>query len=358
MDLGTLKTITDNFINELDKASKGEKSSLYHIRNKIPSTPLVSVGEKLQAMAIGGTNFKSGHVKKTADGLVILEVNQKIQPPIFETKEDFLKFVAGNLLPDIEVLGINFAFPLEPVFNNKLEGKLLYSTKEHKFTGLIGENVCTEIEKYIQEKLGRKIMVSVANDTVCLLLSGKTKISGSNIAAGIVGTGLNFGFFEDETTLINTETGGFNKFPQSPEGLEIDSESIIKGVHLFEKEIAGAYLYRHFNIRARKQNLDVTPLKNSKQLTDLATKYECKLDCKLAQEVLKHSANLSACAIAGVTKYKKEDMHFVMVGSLFWRGDGYREFVEEALSKLIPEYKVKFIDIENSDLLGAAKLVA
>lgn len=359
VNIATLQEITDNFVKALENAAQGKPSTISHIENIIPSSPLVKENEIFQVMAIGGTNFKSGLIKKTSSGLEIIDFDQQAQPPVFETKEDFLKFIQSNLAKDIEVLALNFAFPLKPVFaNGKLEGIFLYATKEHKFEGLIGENICTELEKYIKEKLGREIRVSIANDTICLLLSGLTQIEGENIAAGIVGTGLNFGYFENATTLINTESGGFGDFPISYTGKILDEESAKKGEYLFEKAISGAYLYKHFNITAKQRNYFMKPLQNTQELTELASRENGSQACYLAHEILRRSAQYAACAIAGITKYKNQDMHFVMVGSLFWKGEGYKTIVRETVRQLVPEYKVSFLGIENSDLLGAAKLVA
>lgn len=359
MDITTLTNITQNYINDLEHAAGGDRSTLHYIKNVVSASPFVKIGETFQSMSIGGTNFKSATIRKTENGLDMLKLNEKVQPPIFETKEDFLRFVKENLVENIRVLAINFAYPLEPVFENgKLEGILLYATKEHKFEGLIGQNVSTELENYLKKELERDVKVAIANDTICLLLSGKTQVAGDNLAAGIVGTGLNFAFFADSTTLINTETGGFGNFKPSPTTEKIDADSIIKGVHLFEKEIAGAYLFRHFNFLAKEKGYFIAPLENTKQVTDLAAREDGSQACLLAQEILRHSAQLASCAIAGITKYKKQDMHFVVVGSLFWKGDGYKTVVRETVMQLVPEYKVEFLGIENSDLLGAAKLVA
>lgn len=357
-DNNSLQTIANNFTNELTLSQKGKKTSLAYIKNTIPSSPIVKKGEIFQAMSIGGTNFKSAVIRKGTKALEILNLDEKAQPPVFETREDFLNFIEENLADDINILAINFAFPLKPVFSVLLEGIFLYPTKEHKFEGLVGKNICTEIENYIKEKNRKTIKVSAANDTICLLLSGKIQISGDNIAAGIVGTGLNFGFFENSTTLINTESGGFDKFPLSPTGKIIDETSIGKGLYLFEKEIAGAYLYEHFNILAKERKYFIPDLKNSKELTDLAAREDGSQACLLAKALLRHSALLASCAIAGITKYKKQDMYFVMVGSLFWKGEGYKTIIREIVGHLVPEYKVHFLGIENSDLLGAAKLVA
>ena len=110
-----------------------------------------------------------------------------------------------------------------------------------------------EIEQYVEHKYHKKIIASTANDTICLLLSGLIDHPWSKIAGGIVGTGLNFAIFLDEHTSVNIEAANFDKFICSDECKEIDSESAKPGAALFEKETAGAYLYRHFNIILEKK---------------------------------------------------------------------------------------------------------
>ena len=51
-------------------------------------------------------------------------------------------------------------------------------------------------------------------------------------------------------------------------------------------------------------------------------------------------------------------MIFVMEGSVFWKGKNYKKTAEKTIKKLIPEYNVKFIEIENSAILGSAKLIS
>ena len=51
-------------------------------------------------------------------------------------------------------------------------------------------------------------------------------------------------------------------------------------------------------------------------------------------------------------------MTFVMEGSLFWKGYKYKETVEQTVKQLLPEYCIKFIRLENSDILGGAKLLS
>lgn len=356
MDLEVLKEITANFTSELELSSKGQKTSLAFIKNTIPSFPLVQKGEVFQVMVIGGTKFAKALIKKTDDHVEIVSITRS-NLPIFSTRELFFSFLESQLDPNISVLSINFGYAIMPLFNNgKLEAIFLVSSKEHAFGDLVGTNICSEFEDYILEKTYRKIHVSMANDTICLLLSGLTEGKSTNLAAGIVGSGVNFAFFLDHTTLINAEAAGFDKFPQTPIGQKADSNSLHKGIHLFEKEISGGFLYQHFNYLFRKRGLAFSPLTDSFQLTTLAKERTDEIG-DLAREVLDRSAQLVGSVISGITNFKQADMTFIMQGSVYWDGYNYKETVEKTVKQLTP-YHVKYEKIEHADILGAAKLVA
>lgn len=357
MDLSALQETTSNFVSELERSAKGEKTSLAFIKNTIPSSPLVKEGETFQVMVIGGTVYVSALMKKTADSVEIISIKETTLP-FFYTKDIFLDFVEKNL-SDVSLLTINFGYPIKPLFHEgKLEGILLFGSKESTFTSLLNENVAEEIEKYILQKQNRNIKVTLANDTICLLLSGLIEQQDEYLAAGIIGTGINFACFLDNVTPVNLEAGGFDKFPQSPTGKEIDDASNMQKYHIFEKEISGGYLYKHFNLILEEKKINYPPLIETAQLSDISENEKNEEIRLLAQNLLLQSAQFTACAIAGITNFKQHDMTFVMQGSVFWKGYKYKETVEKILKELAPQYKVKFLKVEHADLLGAAKLVA
>ena len=57
-----------------------------------------------------------------------------------------------------------------------------------------------------------------------------------------------------------------------------------------------------------------------------------------------------------MAEFKQHDITCVMEGSLFWKGFGYKETVAETVKKLT-NYSVDIAEIDNSPILGAAKLV-
>jgi len=352
-----LQHIHTNFEQELSLASQNHKTSLAFILNTIPDKPFVKNGDIFQAIAIGGSMYRNAILKKHNGKISIQsEITDKL--PLFALEEDFLSFIDAHIDTNIEVLALNLAYPLEPVFENgRLDGKLMRGTKEHTFAGLVNKKIGKEIETYMWERHKKKIIVSVANDTVCLILSGLQQTTWDHLVAGVLGTGLNFAIFLDKHTIVNLEAARFDKFPQTETGKAVDACSNMKGYGLFEKEVSGAYLYQHFNQLVLTKQIDHEPLTDTTQLSNLAEK-NIGGASDAAQEQLERSAAFAATQIAGIASFKKQPMTFIMQGSLFWKGYKYKETVEKYLQQLIPDYRITFISIADSDVLGAAKLVS
>lgn len=358
MEIVELKKITQNFVNELTLSQNGHKTSLAFIKNPLPTSPLIKPNETFQVMVIGGTIFQSAVLSFKNNQLTILKL-EETKLPLLTNMEVFFSFIESFISSEVNTLVLNLAFPLDPIYENgKLDGIFLQSMKEHPLTDLIGKRVGAGLQNYLFRQSNIDYAISVANDTTCLILSGLTIVDYDNICGGIIGSGLNFGFFLDKNTLVNLEAADFDKFPRTPEGKEINRMSVNPKVGIFEKEIAGAYLYQHFNLLAPQNNIKSLVLHSTKELTEIALSQENPTASKLAREILGRSAELASCAIAGIANFKKQDMTFVMQGSLFWKGYKYKETVEQTVKKLCPEFKIDFIQIDHADILGAAKLVA
>lgn len=350
-----LQTISQNFLKELQDADAGKKTSLAFLRNFVP-TPFVMDDEVFQVLVVGGSICRNAIMKRKGKIFNIISHSEKEQP-IFHTKEDFLAFLALEIDKDVTHIALNFAFPLQPtVRDEKLDGILLYGTKEHTFEGLAGNHVGKMVEDYVKEKEHRVINICVANDTICLLLSGLINSSYDELACAIVGTGYNAAFFLSEHEAINLEGGGFDKLPKDTIEEKIDAVSLQPGMQLFEKQTSGAYLYQYFNLLLEQKGIPYPDIPSTKSLDALAREDNEIGD--LAKEVLQKSANLVAAQLAGIAAYKKSGLTCVVEGSLFWKGWGYKEAVQEAVGKLAPTHKIRFVHIENSSVLGAAKLIA
>lgn len=346
------QTVSANFTQELKWSKKGRQTSLPFIVHHLSPTPLVKEGEKFQVLKIGGSILQNALVYREKKK-IILETFEEERLPIFSTGKAFLALIKSHLRKQVRVLAINFAYPLKPVLKNgRLDGVLLAGTKEHAFVGLVGKQVGAEIKKFIKLKFNKQVVVSLANDTICLTLSGLEKYSSLGLAGGIVGTGMNFAFFIDKHTLVNLESANFDKFKSSESGLLVDAKSIRQGSALFEKEVSGAYLFQHYNLRRSKKRRKI----ESTHGMDKVARGEINGDRLLARELLRDSAQLIACQVAGIANYKKQDMVMVMEGSLFWEGYNYRKTVTAMVRKLT-KYQVKFVEIKNCGIVGAAQLV-
>jgi hexokinase len=355
MRIQQLQEISQNFVQELTKANNGQKNSLAFLRNFVP-TPFVKDGEVFQVLVVGGSICRNVLMKRHGKEFTILSHYEKEQP-IFHTKGDFLAFLSLEVDKTVTHVALNFAFPIQPtVRDKKLDGILLYGTKEHTFDGLQGQKVGKEIEDYMKKEQNRDIQICVANDTICLLLSGQVKHTWHELACAIVGTGYNMAFFTSEHEAINLESGGFNNMPQDDIDREVDAASLQPGMQINEKQVSGAYLYRYFNHVLLKKGISYPEITSTKALDDLArNNSEVGIH---AEEVLQRSAELVAAQVAAIAEFKKCNIVCVVEGSLFWKGYHYKETVEETLKKLSPKQQISFIHVENSSVLGAAKLIA
>lgn len=346
-----LQSIQQNFLQELKDAHHGKITSFPFIKHRLSAKPIVKEGETFQVIVIGGSIFQKAFVQKQGEKIKIVEKAQKSQPP-FKTKTDFDKFIEKEISPKISSVTLNFAYSLKPVFKkNRLDGILISGTKENIFENMVGKRVGEEIEKIIDKKRKQKINIAVANDTICLLLAGLTAHPWDELAAGVVGTGMNFALFLNGNLVVNLESANFDKFPQSKEAKLIDAQSTNRGRGAFEKEVSGAYLFKHFNL------ITGQTIQSTKELDKIASVSKSE-DSKIARDLLKNSAQLVACQVGGIMEFERKSLTFVIEGSLFWKSRGYKQNVQKTLAQICPNYKAKFVKIPDSTILGAAKLIA
>ena len=91
----------------------------------------------------------------------------------------------------------------------------------------------------------------------------------------------------------------------------------------------------------------------------IAERNEDLIDVKSARNIFIKSASIFACKLASVIEYKNlPSISFVIEGSLFWKGWKYKDLVSESLKEFgIKEEGYKFIEIPNSSILGASRLI-
>jgi hexokinase len=351
-----LKKVFDNFLQELINAEKGNTTSFAYIKHPLLPQPLIQSTEPFQVLVVGGTIFHIALVKKEGAKTRILKLHSENQPS-FKTSNDFLDYLDNHMYPDVSGVAVNFAYPLYPVFRkNKYDGTLISESKEFQFQGLIGQMVGETIEEFILKKRHQVVNVSLANDAFCLLLSGIDAYPKEALMGAIIGTGTNASFFHNDVA-INLESGSFNKFTASSECIKIDNDSFRPGTALFEKEIAGEYLYQHFNILINKGVISHPLISSTKELSGIALKNEGSEASLLARRILEKSAGYFAMQIAGIAAFKNHDMTCIVEGSMYWDDLLYRKFVDQYLEKLSLGLKIQIVRVENSSIMGAAKLI-
>jgi hexokinase len=356
--------IRDAFCLELTKSARGEQTSLPFIHNRLPAKPLVKANEVFQVFVIGGTNGETATVKYSSDSTVTIK-DHKPHPELtkFKTSEDFLTFIDNHAAADTNAIGLNFAFTLLPKTGDKgqLDGVMVSGdTKGHAFEGLQNELVGTTVEKYFKRIHKRDIVVSIGNDTVCLIASATEKGTDRGVLfAGIVGTGYNMAFFLDDRTIINVQASDFTGFTPTTSGKIVDQESHNVGEQLYNKEVAAGELYKHYNALINTLSLESERLQSSKDLANMASNNPSK-EGEVARQLFKRSASLVAAQFAGFYNFKgrPQKLTAIMQGGLFWEGPNYRDMVTEELVRLgVPKEAMQFKQIEQSDVLGAAKLI-
>ncbi len=353
LDTPDYQKIKTSFLNELTAASKGKDSSVSFIKNELPNK--TTEKNPFQAIVVGGSNFVSatptdGNLTKRTQGSL----------PIFNTATDFEKFLLSVFEPDISALALNFAYPISPIINedNLLDGRLINGTKEHAFKGLVGQNLGEFVKKTYFAKFEKEIPVSVANDTICLALSG----SGQESGGMVLGSGFNISLRiinEHKTHIINLEAGNFDKFESDKILEEIDSKSENKGINRFEKMLSGNYLWLIYNFVVERYGLNIQNISNSKSMSQLAYDDKTKSG-DLAREILTRSASLVASTISAIYEFlnKSEELTLITEGSLFWNGWNYQENMEKKLKEIgVPKNKISFKKIPDSSIKGALGLM-
>lgn len=277
--------------------------------------------------------------------------------PTLDTADQLIAVIKKFHQPKYKQICLNFAYPLSPeIYKGNLDGRLLSGTKEHKFSGLVGYLV----GEWLAESLAEPdLQVVVANDVVCLALAGLHNHSAQvneSLLSMVYGTGNNIGMFLDQDTVVNLETGNFNHFDSTPSGLEIDQNSAEPGRQKFEKEVAGAYLEKHFDFYSRKQGLGIA-LNNPGEFFEILRDKQ-NPGYSLAKQITWRCSALLAALLRGLWLYKdRQNLLCNVEGSMYWKTPEMALSLDQWLIKLtVPEGKIRFNQVENSHLIGAGLL--
>lgn len=350
-DTQALINLKDNLLDEFRQAEKGRKTSLAYAVHKF--NPEKKQARSAKAIVVGGTNIAAADVTREGLSINFSEVYTDVLPEIDRAERLFeiIEKTAGN---SDGIFGLNFAYPMRPLLRDgRLDGILIKGTKEHSFDGLVGKEIGLAVEKFFSDK-NRDVTITCANDTVCLVLAGLSGYDPSTLAAGVVGTGFNFGFFNDRSEIVNLESGNFSGFLPSDSCRILDRESRDPGEQLFEKETSGAYLHLHYNIINAERGNAAKKIEDAEELSNAAAAGD-----KLAEELFEKSASLVAAEIAAIYQFRgKPLLNLTIEGSLYWKGWMFRENVEKYLESLgVPRGAVNIRFIEESSIVGAAELV-
>ena len=244
-----------DFLSEMEKGLKGEKSSLMMIPTFVGVDGKIPEGSSAMVLDAGGTNFRGAIVS------IPPKISEKQNQPMPGTKgavdeETFYNAFASEVKrlegkATCKKLGWCFSYPAEATKN--LDAKLVRWTKNVQAPAIVGQNVGAELLK----RTGGS-GVAVVNDTVATLLAAKATEGGktySSYIGFILGTGTNTAYVEknknilkmsdldpEGSMIINAESGAFDKAPRSKFDDAADAKTGNPGIGLLEKMIAGAYL--------------------------------------------------------------------------------------------------------------------
>ncbi len=343
-----LLVIKQNIFSELQQAAAGVTNSLTFARHELKGNSIQN--GSVQLLVIGGTNSQSA-IASIQNNMITLSRIKQVKQPVFDSDTTLFNFIFDIIDTSQNLLAINFAYPLQPVNSENLDGILLKPTKEHVFSNLIGKQVGKSLNQYIFSKHKSNPTIRLANDTICLVLSAAYAFPDQNVFAGVIGTGFNFGI-KHHNSFVNLELGNFNNFKSTDSGQFIDSTSKNPSHQLFEKEISGAYLHEHFNYYAKQ--IDIATVESAIDVSSLS-KNKNKAG-KLALGIINRSAALAAAAIAAIAEFTDSINNTVIIeGSLFWECNEYHNLCRQHLSELCKK-TIRISKTKKSSLYGAASL--
>eukprot|EP01138_Halocafeteria_seosinensis_P002329 gb/GECG01002386.1/.p1 GENE.gb/GECG01002386.1/~~gb/GECG01002386.1/.p1 ORF type:complete len:1013 (+),score=120.11 gb/GECG01002386.1/:1-3039(+) len=261
-----LKTLMNDFLEEMDRGLAGEESSLKMIPSFVTEMPTGKETGTYWSLDMGGSNVRIAQFELKGDGEVMTKSVKKEELPdaiINGTGTQLFRYLAQTCknagLKDEDKLSFCFSYPVEQKSLNK--GILLAWTKKMNVQGVVGEEVVSLFRSALRnEDLGNVEVVAMVNDTVGTLVSGR--YSKPNCRMGVIlGTGTNAAYVErkaaipkwngprDGVMLINMEWGNFGSgeggrrvLPLTEIDHSIDAESENPGKQRFEKMISGNYL--------------------------------------------------------------------------------------------------------------------
>jgi len=251
----------DMFVKEMEKGLAGENSSLKMIPTYISTDDIPEKRDSVIVIDAGGTNLRIALVSfdnNTPSISYFMKYSMLgIKEPV--TKNDFFSTLAEYLAPIADKskkIGFCFSFPAETLPNR--DGRAIQLSKEVKIDGIVNSLIGEPVKKALNEKGFDIRNIVIINDTVASLLGAKAVYGGrvfDSYIGFILGTGTNSCYIENNfniiksdhlkskpgNCIINIESGGYAKVPQTPVDESFDNLTEKPGEQLFEKMISGAY---------------------------------------------------------------------------------------------------------------------
>lgn len=250
-----------DFDREMARGLEGAPDALPMIPAFITIDRPVPADTRVAVMDAGGTNLRVATVWFDTQGKPHIEDYTKTRMPGVQSEigaDAFYEAVAELLAPlaaKATTIGFCFSYPAE--ITPDCDARLLRWTKQIKAPAVVGTMLGSGVRERLAQR-GCDRRVTVLNDTVATLLAGKSAGVArrySSYVGLILGTGTNTAYVERNASIrkrhdldptgamiINVESGGFSKAPQSRFDKLFDATTADCGAYTFEKMISGAYL--------------------------------------------------------------------------------------------------------------------
>lgn len=375
----------------LDEMKKGlsDSSSLPMIPTYLQNVDRSAIKDgKRILIDAGGTNFRSA-LGYFENGKPVIEQLRKTAMPAIDRElsaKEFYAQIASNIAYLLEDGGdVGFCFSYQVNMDKDIDGSVVMFSKEVKAPQVIGTRVGAETLRAAAELNAKPRKIAILNDTVATLLGGmacSTKPYSAYIGY-IYGTGTNLCYFEDTVNItkveglaegkmiINTESGGFDKFRQGDFDRMVADATAAPKKQLFEKMTSGRYLadviYRAFEGAVAEgvftQPVELHPfeLKDVSAFMDggeLDAMFACQSDREIARHICRELIDRASlmgaiinagAAIASCTD-KSLPVAVVCEGTTFNKLPGYRSGFEKHLAELLGKRKISFEIVQGEEL--------
>ncbi len=251
-----------SFRTEMAAGLAGERSSLRMIPTYLSAEALPREGGPVIVLDAGGTNLRVA-LMEFVPGQGPRETYFRTVPMLgtqgtltVEAFYDGLAALVAPIADRSDRIGFCFSFPCEILPD--LDGRILHFDKEVEITGAQGSVLGEGLRAALARRgLPSRHRLAVINDTVAAQLGAMAQgVGGEGAYMGfILGTGTNIcASFPNAaitklpalagragSTVVNLESGGFDKLERTPVDLRLDAATADPGGQVLEKLISGAY---------------------------------------------------------------------------------------------------------------------